>query len=235
MRVEITLPVHNEAQVLPQSLPRLLAFVREELPAWQVGLLIADNGSTDGTGALAARMAAEHPEVRTWSMHAAGRGGALRRAWLEGEADVLAYMDVDLSTDLAALPPLLEAVRGGAGLAVGSRLLPGSEVVGRPPQRELLSRGYSALVRALFRPPVRDLQCGFKAIERSAARALVPTVLDDGWFFDTELILQALAAGHRVDELPVRWVDDPDTRVRVLPTVWGDLRGLARLRAGGLG
>ncbi len=230
MRVEITLPVRNEARNLPSTVARLLASAAEQLPAWDASILIADNGSTDETGAVAEALSAKHPEVRTWSMAAPGRGGALRRAWMEGEAEVLAYMDVDLSTDLAALPPLLDAVRAGAALAVGSRLLPESEVVGRPLLREVLSRGYSGLVRGLFRPPVRDLQCGFKAIARGAARSLVPRVLDDGWFFDTELILLALHDGLRVDELPVRWTDDVDSRVRILSTVWGDLKGLARVR-----
>ncbi len=225
-------PVLNEAHVLPQTVPRLWSFVRQHLPGWHVIITIADNGSQDGT-AEQARLLAERLEgVRWWSTPIAGRGAALRRAWMQSEQDVLAYVDVDLSSDLQALPTLVERVAEGYDVAVGSRLLPGSQVTRRL-HREVLSRGYSALIAALFAPGFGDAQCGFKAMSRPAARALLPQVRDGGWFFDTELLLLAHAAGMRVAEVPVTWVEDTDSRVRILPTVAADLAGLARMKLGG--
>lgn len=231
-RLDLVVPVLNEAHVLPVTVPRVWSFVRQHLPAWQVQITIADNGSTDGTAEEAERLSAELDGVRWWSTPIAGRGAALKRAWLESEQDVVAYVDVDLSSDLQALPTLVERVHEGYDLAIGSRLLPASQV-SRRLRREVLSRGYSALTRALFHTPFRDAQCGFKALSRDAARALLPRVRDGGWFFDTELLLLAHAAGLRVAEVPVRWVEDTDSRVRILPTVFADLQGLARMRAGG--
>ncbi len=230
-RLDLVVPVLNEAHVLPKTVPRLWSFVRQHLPAWDVVLTIADNGSTDGTAAEAEALAARLEGVRWWSTPIAGRGSALKRAWLGSDRDVLAYVDVDLSTDLEALPTLVERVREGWDLAIGSRLLPGAQVERRL-HREVLSRGYAALIAALFQPSFRDAQCGFKALSRPAARALLPRVQDGGWFFDTELLLLAQAEGMRVAEIPVRWVEDPDSRVRLLPTVAADLKGLARMRLG---
>lgn len=153
----------------------------------------------------------------------------MRQAWLGSEADVLAYMDVDLSTDLACLPALIEPLlRGAADLAIGSRLLPQSQTT-RGWKRELMSRLYNRLLHLALGLRVHDAQCGFKAITRQAAQALLPRVRDEGWFFDTELLWLAQREGWRVVEIPVRWVDDPTTTVRLLPTIGRDLRGVWRL------
>lgn len=193
-------------------------------------LVIANNGSTDRTLEIARRLAREYNRVRVLDVPQKGRGGALKRAWLDSRADVLSYMDVDLSTDLAAFPALVGAVAWGEfDLAFGSRLLVQSQVK-RGWRRELLSRGYNRLVRLLLHTGIRDLQCGFKAIRRAAAQALLPQVADAGWFFDTELLVQAERLGFRLREIPVRWVEDRDSRVNILSTVWADLRGLWRLR-----
>jgi glycosyltransferase involved in cell wall biosynthesis len=231
-RLDLVVPVLNEAHVLPRTVPRVWSFVQQHMPDWDVVITIADNGSTDGSADVAARLSEDITGVRWWTTQERGRGAALKRAWLQSDRDVLAYVDVDLSSGLDALPTLVERVHEGFDVAIGSRLLPASQVERRL-YREVLSRGYSALIRSLFSPGFRDAQCGFKALSRSAAQALLPAVRDGGWFFDTELLLVARAAGMRVAEIPVSWVEDTDSRVRILPTVVADLQGLARMKFGG--
>ena len=206
-----------------------------EMDAYAWNIVIADNGSTDGTLEAAARLADRFPEVRYISLTERGRGRALRRAWTESSADIMAYMDVDLSTDLAHVPDLVAAVAdGGYHLAIGSRLLPDSLVVGRTLKREITSRGYSLLFRSMFFTKFRDAQCGFKAVSRKVAHDLAPQVVDNGWFFDSELLILAQKCGFRIREIPVRWTDDPDTRVRIIRTAWEDVKGLMRLKCGGV-
>lgn len=189
-----------------------------------------DNASTDDTFAIVSDLAASTPGIAALHLDRKGRGGAIRRAWSSSDATVVAYMDVDLSTDLAALAPLVEPLlRDEYDLAVGSRRLPGSQV-SRGTRREVISRGYLAIAHLALGTRITDLQCGFKAMRTKAARDLLPDVVDDEWFFDTELLVLAERRGLRITEVPVTWVDDPDTRVRIMRTAWKDLRGVARLR-----
>ncbi|MCL4180017.1 MAG: glycosyltransferase family 2 protein [Verrucomicrobia bacterium] len=227
--MNVTIPVYNEAERLPRSLPRLHRFLCENW-RFEFEVVIADNGSTDGTSDLAADLAREHRQVRVLRLEDPGRGRALKRAWRESGADVLSYMDVDLSTDLAAFGPLIKPLaEGGFDMAIGSRLLPGS-VTTRGWKRDLISRCYNRLIKVAFRTRFADAQCGFKAITRSAAAALLPLVEDDAWFFDTELLILAETLGYRVFEFPVRWVDDSDSHVRIWKTAIEDIKGLLRVR-----
>ena len=223
--VEIVVPVHNEAATLEANVEALLAWLDKHAGfTWRV--VVAENGSWDGTADIARRLAG----VEVMERAAAGRGGALRAAWLASDARVVAYMDVDLSTNLDAFAALVAPVLNGeADLAIGTRLAPAARVR-RCLRREVLSRGYNALARALCGARFSDAQCGFKALRADVARELVPQVADDGWFFDTELLLRAQRAGHRIAEVPAEWVEDLDSRVRIVPTVIADLRGLWRLR-----
>lgn len=227
--VNVTVPVYNEVRRLARCVPKLHGFLTG-LGGLNFEIVLADNGSTDGTLALAEELARQHRGVRVMHLEEKGRGRALKAAWERSEADVLSYMDVDLATDLAAFPALVEAVAGqGYDIAIGSRLLPGSQTR-RGWKRELLSRGYRRLVKLFFQVRFSDAQCGFKAITRGAGQALLPWVEDNGWFFDTELLVLAERFGYRVGEVPVAWVDDPDSRVRLVSTAWGDLKGLLRVR-----
>jgi glycosyltransferase involved in cell wall biosynthesis len=228
--VEIVVPVYNEEQALPGSIRRLHSFLSAGLPfSWQI--LIADNASTDATLDVARRLAAELPGVEVLHLHAKGRGRALRAAWSASPAAVVCYMDVDLSTDLRALLPLVAPlISGHSDVAIGTRLSHSARVV-RGAKRELISRAYNRLLHAALRVRFSDAQCGFKAIRGDAARRLLPSVVDDGWFFDTELLVLAQRAGLRIHEVPVDWVDDPDSRVDIVHTAIGDLRGVARLVA----
>lgn len=228
--VETVIPVYNEEHVLERSVTTLRDFLPAQLPyPWRI--LIADNASTDRTLDVAKSLAGRYPgEVAYLHLPQKGRGRALRAAWMNSDADILSYMDVDLSTDLAAYPPLIQAIaEEGYHLATGSRLLPGSRIV-RSPTREVLSRGYFFMIRALFFVRFTDAQCGFKAIHRAAARALLPLVQNQEWFFDTELLILAEKNGFRIKDIPIRWIEDPDSRVNIPKTVAEDVRGLLRLR-----
>lgn len=226
--VDIVVPVYNEEIDLEPCVRRLYAHLRNGLP-YSFQITIADNASTDRTLDIANRLAGEFPAVRVVHMPEKGRGRALRAVWSASDAAVLAYMDVDLSTDLAAVLPLIAPlVSGHSDLAIGTRLHRGSRVV-RGAKRELLSRGYNLMLRHTLHARFTDAQCGFKAIRREVAARLLPLVADNEWFFDTELLVLAERCGLRIHEVPVDWVDDPDSRVNLLGTALADLRGIARL------
>jgi glycosyltransferase involved in cell wall biosynthesis len=229
--VDVVVPVRNEEHDLGPSIRRLVTYLRASFP-FTARVTIADNGSTDGTAAIAAGLACELDEVRAIIMDLPGRGRALRAIWSESDAEVLAYMDVDLSTELNALLPLVAPLLSGhSDLAIGTRLARGARVI-RGPKRELISRGYNMLLRACMGARFSDAQCGFKAIRRDQARALLPLTQDTGWFFDTELLVLAERAGLRIHEVPVDWIDDLDSRVDIVATALADLRGMARLGIG---
>jgi glycosyltransferase involved in cell wall biosynthesis len=231
LQVDIVVPVRNEERDLAPSVRRLVSYLREGFP-FTARVTIADNGSTDGTWAIAGRLARELDEVRAVRLEEPGRGRALRAIWSTSEAEVLAYMDVDLSTDLNALLPLVAPLMSGhSDLAIGTRLARGSRVI-RGPKRELISRCYNMLLHACMGARFSDAQCGFKAIRREPARALLPLTQDTAWFFDTELLVLAERAGLRIHEIPVDWIDDLDSRVDIVATALADLRGMARLGSG---
>ncbi|MFN8025752.1 MAG: glycosyltransferase [Acidimicrobiia bacterium] len=226
--VDVVLPVYNEEVVLERSVERLHAFLSQHFPfTWRI--TVVDNASTDGTWRKAENLAAGLDHVRAIHLDQKGRGLALRSAWTASDAAVVAYMDVDLSTDLDALLPLVAPlVSGHSDVAIGSRLAPTSSVA-RAPKREFISRTYNLILRTVMATRIRDAQCGFKAVRGDIARKLVPAVEDDGWFFDTELLLLAERNGLRIAEVPVTWVDDPDSRVHIANTAWNDLKGTARM------
>jgi putative flippase GtrA len=227
-RIDIVVPVHNEQAALQDSIRRLHEFLSHEMPyAWRI--VIADNASTDATLAMARAMAFQLEHVTVLHLSGKGRGRALRTAWTASDADVLCYMDVDLSTDLRALLPLVSSlVCGHSEVAIGSRLAPGARIV-RGPKREIISRGYNLLLRHVLRARFADAQCGFKAVRADAARTLLPQIQDQGWFFDTELLILAQRRGLRIHEVAVDWIDDPDSRVDIVATALADLRGVVRL------
>jgi glycosyltransferase involved in cell wall biosynthesis len=228
VQVDVVVPVFQEQATLESSIRRLHEFLSDDFPfSWRI--TIADNASTDATPAIAAALTRELPGVSSLRLDAKGRGRALRAAWLSSDADVVAYMDVDLSTDLRALMPLVAPLLSGhSDVAIGSRLAPGARVE-RGPKRELISRTYNVILRGALRARFSDAQCGFKAVRGDVAARLIPDVRDEGWFFDTELLVLAQRRGLRIHEVPVDWVDDTDSRVDIVATALTDLRGVARL------
>jgi putative flippase GtrA len=229
--LDVVVPVYNEQAALEDSVHRLHRHLSEQFP-FTFRITIADNASVDATPVIAARLAEELPEVRLCRLEQKGRGRALHAVWSASDAPVLAYMDVDLSTDLAALLPLVAPlISGHSDVAIGTRLSRGSRVV-RGAKREVISRCYNLILRSTLAARFSDAQCGFKAIRADAAHALLPHVEDTGWFFDTELLVLAERSGLRIHEVPVDWIDDPDSRVDIVATAVADLKGVARLVKG---
>ena len=226
--LDVVIPVYNEETDLEPCIRRLHAHLAEHV-SYPYRITVADNASTDTTLQVAERLAREFPEVAVHHLDEKGRGRALNAVWQASDAAVLAYMDVDLSTDLAALGPLVAPLLSGhSDLAIGSRLARGARVV-RGPKREFISRCYNLILKSTLAAKFSDAQCGFKAIRADVARALLPHVEDTGWFFDTELLVLAQRAGLRIHEVPVDWVDDPDSSVNIVKTATADLKGIARV------
>lgn len=229
MLVNVTIPVYNEAKILSSSIATLHAFLNTHCRfSWEI--VIANNASTDGTADVARSLSRKFRGVRLIHLPLKGRGRALKEVWSTSPCDILSYMDVDLSSNLNAFPAMIEAlISGGFDLATGSRLLKASTTT-RSLKREVISRSYNLLVKAFFRTKFSDAQCGFKAITRKAAIDLLPKIEDTGWFFDTELLVIAERLGYRIFDLPVSWIEDLDSRVKIIQTAVDDIKGLIRVR-----
>ena len=229
MDTDFVIPVYNEEQDLGRSVRRLHQYLSARFPlSWRITII--DNASVDRTWPIAIDLDESLPGVDAMRLMEKGRGRALRAAWSASDAAVVAYMDVDLSTDLDALLPLVAPLWSGhSDIAIGSRLARGARVV-RGRKRSFISRSYNLLLKATLGVGFSDAQCGFKAMRADVARRLLPMVEDNGWFFDTELLLVAERLGLRIHEVPVDWVDDPDSRVDVAATASADLRGIWRMR-----
>src|SRR5689334_23588011 len=226
--LDVVIPVYNEQAALADSVHRLHRHLRDHFP-FPARITIADNASVDDTPRIAHELAAELTDVRVVRLEEKGRGRALHAAWSTSDAPVLAYMDVDLSTDLAALAPLVAPlISGHSDLAIGTRLGRGARVV-RGPKREIISRCYNLILKGTLAAGFSDAQCGVKAVRADVAQRLLPHISDTGWFFDTELLVLAERAGLRIHEVPVDWVDDPDSKVDIIATAKEDLRGIARV------
>lgn len=223
------LPVFNEEKELAQSVTTLVAFLRKHLTdfLWQV--TIADNASSDATLAVAKDLAKHMPHVSVIHLGQKGRGRAVKKVWQSCTDDYVAYMDIDLSTDLKHLPNILHALERGFDIAIGSRNTRGARVYGRGALRNITSKGYIALIKLFFWVHFTDAQCGFKAVTRTVVRELMPRIEDNEWFFDSELLLLGEKEGYRIYEEPVTWIDNPGSTVRVMKTAVGDLKGLWRL------
>ena len=228
--VDVVIPCLNEVKVIRDSVEKTLACF-DANPQYQWRVIVADNGSSDGTSDVVRQMEREDPRVKALVLAIRGRGLALKEAWTTSTADVVSYMDADLSTDLVHLPKLIEMVVGGkCEVAIGTRLARGSKTK-RSLKREITSRSYVAMIRATFpRLKITDAQCGFKALSRRAVNEIVPLIENRMWFFDTEMLILAQRKGLKIRELPVHWVEDPDTKVKIMKTAMEDIRGLARMR-----
>lgn len=228
--VDIIIPVLNEAHVLEKSVATVRRFLQDSAFPYQWRVLIVDNGSVDGTLDVAQALTTKWSDVKTITLRKRGRGNALRQAWLQSQADVVCYMDVDLSTDLKHLQPLIDSiVVDGYDIATGSRLMRDSQTT-RSFQREIISRIYNLFVKAVLFTKFSDAQCGFKALSRGAVERIVPQVEDQSWFFDTEMLALAEKQGLRIKDLPVRWIEDGDSRVKIVQTGWEDIKGVFRIR-----
>ncbi|KKR34320.1 MAG: Glycosyl transferase family 2 [Candidatus Gottesmanbacteria bacterium GW2011_GWC2_39_8] len=226
---EVVIPVYNEEKELEQSVVKLRNFCRKSLETYQFKITIADNASTDKTSDISKQLTMKYPEVNFLHLDQKGRGRAVKLAWIKSHADAMAYMDVDLSTDLKSFPRLLMALENDFSIAIGSRLLDQSKVKERTMKREFLSRVYNMLIRLFFGVRFHDAQCGFKAVNKKVVKELIPKIEDNEWFFDSELLIVGEKSGYKIYEEPVLWIDNPGSTVRVMKTAMGDLKGLWRL------
>ena len=229
LSVTIVIPVYNEAIELAERIETLLGFCKTHLTAFQWEIVIADNASTDKTWEIAQTLSRKYPRVHALHLDKKGRGRAVKYAWSKSKADLVAYMDVDLSTDLRHFPPLLQSLTRGYDIAIGTRNAFGSRVYGRNFLRTLTSKGYIALIKMFFWVRFTDAQCGFKAVTKDVVKKIIPHIQDNAWFFDTEFLILAEKLGYRIYEEGVTWIDNPGSTVRVLKTAQGDLEGLKRL------
>ena len=227
--VNVVLPVYNEEVELAGSVATLVRYLGKNLTDFSWHITIADNASTDGTLRVARSLSAKYTTVSLEHLSKKGRGRAVKHVWRKADFDYFAYMDIDLSTDLKHLPPLLHALERGFYIAIGSRNTSGARVFGRGLLRSITSKGYIALIKIFFWVHFTDAQCGFKAVSRRVVDELIPKIKDTDWFFDSELLIVGEKSGYRIYEEPVNWVDNPGSTVRVMKTAFGDLRGLWRV------
>ncbi len=228
--VEITVPVYNEEKELEENIDKLYDFCAKNLFDYDFRIAIADNSSMDNTPIIATNLAKKNSKITHFRLEEKGRGRAVKRAWSKSLADFCVYMDIDLSTDLTHLPNLLKALGDGYDIAIGSRLAKGAVVEGRTWLRELTSRTLNFFfIQFWFKTHFTDAQCGFKAVTRKVVEELLPKIKDNDWFFDGELLIVGEKSGYKIYEEPVHWIDNPGSTVRVISTIWGDLKVMGRL------
>lgn len=229
MNVLLVIPVYNEDNKIARCVEKLVTYLKKNM-RYEYKIVIVDNGSIDRTLEIGRSLEIKHRQVEVVHIDLKGRGRALKKIWKESSADILSYMDVDLSTDLDSYPTVIQAlVTNQCDIAVGSRLLRDSQTK-RSLMREIISRCYNLVVRMLFHTRFSDAQCGFKGITRNAAQVLLPLVDDNDWFFDTELLVWAENIGYNILDIPVKWEENPDSRVQIVRTAVQDIKGILRLR-----
>lgn len=229
LSVAIVIPVYNEEEALKNSIPILHSFLSKNLNKYFWQIIIADNASTDNTLEVSRKLAKDYSNVKISHLNQKGRGRAVKKVWSESKTDIVSYMDVDLSTRLEYFIELIDSLTQGYDIAIGSRLKKGAVVRGRTLKREIISRCYNFLIKILFWTKFSDAQCGFKAASRDVIDKLIPYIKDNEWFFDSELLIVGEKLGYKIYEVPVVWVDDLGTTVKVVKTAMGDIKGLLRL------
>lgn len=232
VKVDIAIPVYNEDRVLEHSVNKLRKFITgEQFKNYQINLIVVNNASTDNTEKIGKKLADRYKNIKYIFLPEKGRGRALRECWEKSKAEIVAYMDVDLSAELEALENLLKAItKDKYDISIGSRLKKGSRVEGRTLMREVMSRGYNFLISLLFNVGFEDAQCGFKAISRKSFVKLEPLIQNQNWFFDSEMLIIANQMGMKIKEIPLSWKDDPTSTVKVATTAYEDMAGLWRLK-----
>ena len=229
LSVDIVIPVYNEDKELFNNVKTLVAYLRFNLTDFIWHITIVDNASTDSTYEVGKTLSKIHSQVSVVHLDQKGRGRAVKYVWQQGHADICAYMDVDLSTDLKHVPPLIRSLTRGYDIAIGTRNSSRSRVYGRSALRTITSKVYIMMIKLLFWVHFSDAQCGFKAVTRNIATTIIPKIQDNEWFFDTELLVVAEKTGYRIYEEPVTWIDNLGSTVRVMKTAQGDIAGLWRI------
>jgi glycosyltransferase AglD len=211
--VTAIIPVYNDRASLERALSESVDTLAKITPRFEI--IVAEDGSTDGSADVVREFSKNDPRVRLLhSDSRLGRGKALNRAINDARGDIVCYYDVDLATGMQHLPELVSAIRNGADIATGSRLLPSSDTV-RTGGREIASRSYNFLVRFFLDSRIYDHQCGFKAFSRDRILPILPKIRSDHWFWDTEILVRAQRMKYTVTEFPVHWRAGKGTTVRI--------------------
>lgn len=230
IKIDVVIPVYNEEKDLEKNTTYLYRFLDKNFFEFDWQIVIADNASIDNTLNLGKKLAQKFPKINVLHLDKKGRGRALKKAWSQSRADIVSYMDLDLSSDLHFFPKLIKYLTNGeADIAIGSRLKKSAQVTGRPLLREITSRSYNLIIKLMFFVHFQDAQCGLKALTREATQKILPLVKNNQWFFDTEILIIGEKAGFKIFELPIKWKDDPTSTVKVLKTAGEDIKGLVRL------
>jgi glycosyltransferase involved in cell wall biosynthesis len=227
--IELVLPVFNEEDVIEDSVVTLNRFMEKNCKfPWQI--TVFSNGSTDNTVEIGNQLSRRFSRVNFVHIPERGKAKAYKSIWPSSQASIVGFMDADLSTELEAIPKCIDAIKNGADIAIGDRHTVGA-LIERSLKRTMLSRGYNMLIKLLFpHTKVRDAHCGFKFLKKSVARSLLPHIRDDCWFFDTELLMLAEQTGHKIEQIPVLWVERKASKVRVTRVVTDYLFNLLKLR-----
>jgi len=213
VEVSVVFPAYNEADKLEQAVERTTDALEEIAPSFEI--VIAEDGSTDGTDKVASELSRKYPFVKhIHSEKRLGRGNALKNAFQRSIGEILVYMDVDLATDIRHLGSLVESIRKGYDFATGSRMLPESRVE-RSSSRLMTSKSYNFMVRVLLGSKVRDHQCGFKSFKREPLLQILDEVTASHWFWDTEILVRAALKGYKIREIPVKWKSARETKVNL--------------------
>ncbi len=226
-RISIILPVYNEEECLEKNTETVLKYAKKFYENFEI--VITDNASIDKTLDIAKKLSKKYKEIRYIHLDQKGRGRVLKKAWNESKADILAYSDIDLSTDIKAIKKLTDAIDQGYDIATASRHSKQSQL-DRTFKREILSKGYNFLLKLFLNTKISDAQCGFKAVNRRVVKEIIPLVKDNEWFFDTEMLILAERKGFRIKEIPVKWVEHAGSTVHIKKTVTDYLKSVFRLR-----
>ncbi|MFH0875070.1 MAG: glycosyltransferase [archaeon] len=227
--IDIVLPVYNEEELLEYNTLKLHTHLSSFFKDYNWKIIIAENGSNDQTFRIAKKLCKKYSNISCFHLKTKGRGFALRNAWTDSKADIVCYMDIDLSTDLSHLKDLISSVGAKYTAATGSRLSNLSKV-SRPIYRSFLSKSYNFLVRLILKTKIMDLGCGFKAAKRELIVPLFKSVKSNDWFFDAELFLLIEKKEYSIKQIPVKWMHGAKSKVKLTSIISEYMKSIIRMR-----
>lgn len=225
MKLIFVLPVYNEEKIIASSLQKLHNYCSEKFITDDWNIIVANNASTDNTKKITEQIITVLPHIQIYDTPIKGRGHALKEVWSTFTADIYFYCDVDLATDIQQLEELVNTIKQGTDIVIGSRYRPDSKIQ-RHLHRLIISKIYNWIIKTLFHTTIKDFQCGFKAINQKTKEQILPLTKNNYWFFDTELLLLAEAQNFQIKEVPVQWQENKETKVQIIKNSFGFLKCL---------
>ena len=229
--INIIIPLYNEGKIIAKTIETLIHFLAQSGFPYEYVITLANNASTDNSLMVCEELTRKFRQVRILDLTGKGKGRAIRAAWTTAEAEILTFMDADLSSDLSFFRSLIDAVVvEGYDLATGNRLGKNSKIINRRFLRSVASRLYNIFIRVLFKTSISDHQCGFKAMSKQAFFSVAPLLEDNAWFFDTELIVMARQQGLKIKPIDIMWSDNTDSKVTLGRTSYEMFRAAWKLK-----